>query len=151
MGRAPLGRRALALATVAIVSVAGCSDDTSTVAADEGSTTTIASSPELYAGYTSDVYSDDASWLCRPDTDDICDSGLDATVVAADGTTTVEPWTAADDPPIDCFYVYPTISRDETGEQRPGRLARRGGLRRAQPGGPARARSAGCSRRSTGR
>jgi hypothetical protein len=34
--------------------------------------------------------------------------------VAADGTLTVEPYQVAADPPIDCFYVYPTISEDAT-------------------------------------
>jgi hypothetical protein len=34
--------------------------------------------------------------------------------VEADGTTRVEEFVPADDPPVDCFYVYPTISRDET-------------------------------------
>ncbi len=42
----------------------------------------------------------------------MCDSGLDATSVAADGTLTPVPFVADPDAPIDCFYVYPTISRD---------------------------------------
>lgn len=67
-----------------------------------------------YADYESIEYDDPSHWVCRPDTDDVCDEGLDATVVDADGTTTVEAFTPAEDPPIDCFYVYPTISRDET-------------------------------------
>ena len=37
---------------------------------------------------------------------------LDATSVAADGSTEVMPHEVAEDPPIDCFYVYPTISGD---------------------------------------
>lgn len=65
-----------------------------------------------YVGYESDVYSDSAAWLCRPDTDDICDADQDATVVEADGTTSVEKWKSDPDAPIDCFYVYPTISLD---------------------------------------
>jgi len=40
---------------------------------------------------------------------------LDATSVVADGTATVEPHTPAADPPIDCFYVYPTASFDSAG------------------------------------
>lgn len=59
-------------------------------------------------------YGDPANWVCRPDTDDVCDTGLDATVVAADGTLTVEAFSPDPDAPIDCFYVYPTISRDPT-------------------------------------
>jgi hypothetical protein len=68
-----------------------------------------------YADGTSEVYADPASWLCRPDvTDDVCDQDLDVTVVEADGTTSVESFAPADDAPVDCFYVYPTISRDES-------------------------------------
>jgi hypothetical protein len=67
-----------------------------------------------YADYESIEYDDPTHWVCRPDTEDICDDGLDATVIEADGTTAVEAFTPAGDPPIDCFYVYPTISRDET-------------------------------------
>ncbi len=59
------------------------------------------------------AYDDPANWLCRPDLgDDLCDVDLDATLVRADGTTTEEPFTPAADPPVDCFYVYPTISGD---------------------------------------
>ncbi|CAN5571251.1 DUF3089 domain-containing protein [soil metagenome] len=90
-----------------------------------GSSTTVDSAPtteppatdaplERYAGYSSAVYSDPASWLCRPDTEDVCDGDLDATVVQSDGTLTEQPWSADPDAPIDCFYVYPTISRDTT-------------------------------------
>jgi hypothetical protein len=70
--------------------------------------------PAAYAGFRSDTYADPAHWVCRPDKDDICDHGLDATVVEADGSLTPEPFVPAADPPIDCFYIYPTISRDPT-------------------------------------
>lgn len=54
-------------------------------------------------------------WLCHPDNpSDACAVDLDTTVVEADGTLTVEPFTPAADPPIDCFYVYPTVSLDST-------------------------------------
>ncbi len=65
-----------------------------------------------YAGYVSQTYADTANWLCHPDADDFCDEDLDATVVNADGTVEVEPFQPAEDPPIDCFYVYPTVSVD---------------------------------------
>lgn len=65
------------------------------------------------APYTSAVYAKEASWLCRPDTPgDECHKPLDATIVNADGTTRIEPFVPAVDPPIDCFYVYPTVSTD---------------------------------------
>jgi len=60
-------------------------------------------------------YSDDALWLCRPGRKgDACDIDLTATVVAADGTMTRETWAADPKAPVDCFYVYPTISTDTT-------------------------------------
>jgi hypothetical protein len=121
MGEHSRDRWIVALCVAVAITIAGCADDASEgVATDRGNddaTTTVAppSVPSKYAGYRSTVYADPASWVCRPDATDICDGGLDATVVAADGITTVEPWTAAEDPPIDCFYVYPTISRDPGG------------------------------------
>lgn len=57
-------------------------------------------------------YADPAHWVCHPDTADVCDTGLDATIVDADGTLTPEPFAPDPDAPVDCFYVYPTISRD---------------------------------------
>jgi hypothetical protein len=62
---------------------------------------------------TSNDYSDDKNWLCRPGRQDACGVDLTATVVAADGTLTPEPWKAEPNAPIDCFYVYPTISTDQ--------------------------------------
>jgi hypothetical protein len=53
------------------------------------------------------------SWLCRPDmTSGPCRDDAAVTVIAADGRTKVEPLKPDPDAPIDCFYVYPTISRD---------------------------------------
>ncbi len=58
-------------------------------------------------------YGDPATWLCRPDiANNACDVDLSATVVAADGTTRVQPYKADPKAPIDCFYVYPTVSLD---------------------------------------
>ena len=58
-------------------------------------------------------YSDPKTWLCRPGAHDACDIDETATVVAADGKLTKETsWKANPNAPIDCFYVYPTISTD---------------------------------------
>jgi hypothetical protein len=57
-------------------------------------------------------YSDPKTWLCRPGGHDACDIDETATVVAADGKLTRETWKADPNAPIDCFYVYPTISTD---------------------------------------
>jgi hypothetical protein len=57
-------------------------------------------------------YADPKSWLCRPGAHDACDIDETTTVVAADGKLTKETWKADPNAPIDCFYVYPTISTD---------------------------------------
>ena len=58
-------------------------------------------------------YADEASWLCRPGRKgDACDVDLTTTVIAADGTMTRETFTPNAKAPIDCFYVYPTVSTD---------------------------------------
>jgi hypothetical protein len=81
---------------------------TSTTSGQEDPSTSVAE-PE----HTSEVYADPANWLCRPDVQgDACDIDLDATLVEADGTRTVEPFEAQVDAPVDCFYLYPTISTD---------------------------------------
>jgi hypothetical protein len=65
--------------------------------------------------YVSALYADPAeNWICRPDLIDACDDSYPLTEVAADGATTLEPYTVAADPPADCFYVYPTISGDQS-------------------------------------
>jgi hypothetical protein len=52
------------------------------------------------------------NWLCLPDRKGACDVDQDATIVNANGTTRVEKFAPARAPAIDCFYVYPTVSRD---------------------------------------
>ncbi len=60
-------------------------------------------------------YGDDKSWLCRPGRKgDACDVDLTTTIVAADGTLTRETFAADPKAPIDCFYVYPTVSTDRS-------------------------------------
>jgi hypothetical protein len=45
---------------------------------------------------------------------DACVTDQTATVVNADGSEHVETWAADPAAPIDCFYVYPTVSREPT-------------------------------------
>ena len=59
-------------------------------------------------------YGDAKSWLCRPGRQDACAVDMSTTIVAADGTLTRGTPSANPDPPIDCFYVYPTVSTDTT-------------------------------------
>ncbi len=59
-------------------------------------------------------YREGNTWLCRPGRQDYCAIDLTTTVVAADGTVARETWQANTNAPIDCFYVYPTVSNDLT-------------------------------------
>jgi Protein of unknown function (DUF3089) len=63
---------------------------------------------------TPNDYSLDASWLCRPGRQDACSVDLVTTIVKADGSFTREEWKGDPNAPIDCFYVYPTVSTDPT-------------------------------------
>lgn len=60
------------------------------------------------------VYSDPATWLCRPGLKDACSQDETATVIAADGGRAVQAFKPAANPSFDCFYVYPTVSNDKT-------------------------------------
>lgn len=54
-------------------------------------------------------------WLCRPgERSNPCLADLTTTVVDASGALKVERAAPATDPPVDCFYVYPTISGQPT-------------------------------------
>lgn len=58
-------------------------------------------------------YSKAENWLCRPDkANGACAVDLTTTVVAPDGKMTRETYAANPKAPIDCFYVYPTVSTD---------------------------------------
>ncbi|NNC73440.1 MAG: DUF3089 domain-containing protein [Sphingomonadaceae bacterium] len=54
------------------------------------------------------------NWLCLPGQRDACTVSLATTRIDADGSATVEQNAVAADPGFDCFYVYPTVSNDET-------------------------------------
>lgn len=59
-------------------------------------------------------YSKAESWLCRPGGQGACAADLTTTVVASNGKLTREKWAPNPKAPIDCFYVYPTVSNDAT-------------------------------------
>ncbi len=59
-------------------------------------------------------YSKVETWLCRPGQHDACDVDLNTTVITADGKLSREQWSANPKAPVDCFYVYPTVSNDTT-------------------------------------
>jgi DUF3089 family protein len=61
-------------------------------------------------------YSMPDTWLCRPGrTNDACATDQSSTVITAEGRFTREEWKPNPQAPIDCFYVYPTVSLDATG------------------------------------
>ncbi|MBS0274328.1 MAG: DUF3089 domain-containing protein [Proteobacteria bacterium] len=59
-------------------------------------------------------YTDPANWLCRPGRTDACTTDQTATVVNANGSESKESWSADPNAPVDCFYVYPTVSIEPT-------------------------------------
>lgn len=61
-------------------------------------------------------YAKPETWLCRPGRQDVCAQPLSVTTIAADGTRTRGAAMVANaSAPIDCFYVYPTVSNDPGG------------------------------------
>jgi Protein of unknown function (DUF3089) len=59
-------------------------------------------------------YSKPDTWICRPGRQDSCTADLSTTVITADGKLSTEKFTPNPNPPVDCFYVYPTISTQQT-------------------------------------
>jgi hypothetical protein len=59
------------------------------------------------------VYSKDSSWLCLPGRGDICSTPLATTALNPNGYGSSGLSAVAKDPPLDCFYVYPTVSNDQ--------------------------------------
>lgn len=59
-------------------------------------------------------YADSNNWLCLPDYPRACGVDLSTTIVNADGSTRLTPWSGNPNARIDCFYVYPTVSQDAT-------------------------------------
>lgn len=54
-------------------------------------------------------------WLCKPSlTGDPCHTSRTATVIKADGSTSVKKFPVTGRRPVDCFYVYPTVSAQPT-------------------------------------
>ena len=57
-------------------------------------------------------YTKDSTWLCLPGRADVCSTSLGTTALTPNGYAARSQSTVAKDPPVDCFYVYPTVSRD---------------------------------------
>jgi hypothetical protein len=102
------GRWILAGAALCLVAVIGAScggsSESESPSATAGPSTT--ASPEVPSNTV---------WLCRPGlADNPCESDLTTTVISADGSSVTEEATPAEEPAIDCFYVYPTVSGQQT-------------------------------------
>ena len=57
-------------------------------------------------------YSKPASWLCLPGRSDTCSTPLRTTALNSNGYGSTGLSTVTKNPKIDCFIVYPTVSRD---------------------------------------
>ena len=58
-------------------------------------------------------YSKDSAWLCLPRRMDSCSTPLRTTALNPNGYGSTGLSAVAKDPPLDCFYVYPTVSNDQ--------------------------------------
>jgi hypothetical protein len=58
-------------------------------------------------------YAKDSAWLCLPGRADVCSSPLATTALNPNGYGSSGESNVAKDAPLDCFYVYPTVSRDQ--------------------------------------
>ncbi len=57
----------------------------------------------------------ETTWLCKPGlASNPCESSEETTVQLGNGSTSIEHAQPASNPPIDCFYVYPTVSSQTT-------------------------------------
>ncbi len=57
-------------------------------------------------------YAKDSTWLCLPGRSDPCSTPLATTALNPNGYGSTGQSAIAKNPPIDCFYVYPTVSTD---------------------------------------
>ena len=62
-----------------------------------------------------DPYARPEAWLCRPGASDLCAAPVAAAVMQGDGSRTIRVLKPNPAAPIDCFYVYPTVSEDPAG------------------------------------
>ncbi len=115
-------RRQILLFALSALVAAGCGSATATTPASPAPIATSAATaggapatPAPDPTATAAPLPDDTVWLCKPgQAGNPCEGDLDATEFDASGAAKVKKAAAAADPPIDCFYVYPTVSRQKT-------------------------------------
>jgi Protein of unknown function (DUF3089) len=76
---------------------------------------TVSGSQEAPKPAVKNDYANGENWLCRPGRADACMADLTTTVISPNGKMAREEFVADASAPIDCFYVYPTVSIERTG------------------------------------
>jgi Protein of unknown function (DUF3089) len=94
------GTLVLAIALVLVVGLVGATQN---------------AAPRSAAAATTPPTSSSTVWLCRPGlSNNPCTRNLTTTIVRPNGTRIVQRAVPAKNPPIDCFYVYPTVSTESS-------------------------------------
>ena len=107
-------KRLVSVIAGGLCALAACSSASGSAAAKNSPSATTTAAAGTTTSSTP-ATKDTQVWLCKPGQPaNPCASNLTTTVVAADGTRTVESSAPAADPGIDCFYVYPTVSAQTT-------------------------------------
>lgn len=74
--------------------------------------------PALSAAVETEIrpdYSAENSWLCKPGRLDACAIDINVTTILADNVSRIEPFLrSTSEKPVDCFYVYPTVSMQDS-------------------------------------
>jgi hypothetical protein len=84
-----------------------------------GMAVAVLAAPFVVVGRPAEAQAQPTVWLCRPGlpddpTPNPCEGSLATTVLRPDGTEAVKPTPRPGDRPVDCFYVYPTVSTQPT-------------------------------------
>ena len=97
------------MAPAVVLAVAACTGNATPT--DGPSTGGLATPQSGFAFFAPQGAPTNTVWLCRPGmADNPCAGDLTATSIDAEGASVPLPAKPAADPPIDCFYVYPTVS-----------------------------------------
>lgn len=103
------------IALVCLTVLASCSSGGTGKANPAGSGTHASSKAPTATTPTEATTRSSTVWVCRPgQTPNPCAGDLTTTKRSPDGTEQVVPTKVAKAPPIDCFYVYPTVSEQTT-------------------------------------
>ncbi len=100
-----------------MLAACGTAPDAPATPATPGSTSISTSTltPGAASAAAGNQYANPDNWLCLPGRADACSVNLDAVLSARGGAPAGrETYRAAAAAPVDCFYVYPTISNDPT-------------------------------------